>query len=72
MKKVVPEDLKDQIKTFYFTGGINYEKMNLPSKMMMKGFAAMLKGEKAKLYAHSFDHADEKYIEPLIAWANGK
>ncbi len=71
MKKVVPEELRSEIKAFYFPGGLNYEKMNLPSRMMMKSFAAMLKGEKAKLYAHSFDRSKEEYIEPIVSWATG-
>lgn len=73
IKKVVPEDLKDSIPVFYCPGGLNYEKMSLPSKMMMKAFAAMLKKdaskkEQAELYSHSFDHSDKKYIEPIIEY----
>ena len=76
MKKVVPEDLRDTIVSFYCPGGLNYEKMNLYSKMMMKTFATMLKKdeskkEQAELYSHSFDISDEKYIEPIALWAKG-
>ena len=77
LKKAVPEDLKDSVPLFYFPGGLNYSKMNLYSKMMMKAYAAMLKKDASKkeigeLCSHSFDHSDEKYIEPLIRWIDEK
>ena len=76
MKKVVPEDLRSTIVSFYCPGGLNYEKMNLYSKMMMKTYAAMLKKDESKkelgeLCSHSFDHSDPFYIEPIVSWANG-
>lgn len=76
MKKVVPEDLRDSIVSFYCPGGLNYEKMNLYSKMMMKTYATMLKKDESKkelgeLCSHSFDHSDVKYAEPIVLWAKG-
>lgn len=75
MKKIVPEDLTDNVKTFYCPGGLNYEKMNLSGKLMMKAYAAMLKKDEehkelGKMLAHSFDISDKKYIEPILEWAN--
>ena len=62
------------IATFYCPGGLNYEKMNLSGRLMMKAFASMLKRDEAKKeqgekYAHSFDISDKKYIDPIIEWA---
>ena len=74
MKKIVPDDLKGSIKTFYCPGGLNYEKMGLSGKLMMKAFASMLKKdedkkEQGEMYSHSFDISDKKYIKPIVEWA---
>lgn len=74
MKKIVPDDLKGSIKTFYCPGGLNYEKMGLSGKLMMKAFASMLKKdedkkEQGEMYSHSFDISDKKYINPIVEWA---
>jgi hypothetical protein len=48
--------------------------------MLMKAFAAMLKGKKNKTeadeamikhVASSCDYTDKKYIEPIVAYING-
>ena len=64
------------IKTFYFPGGFNYEKMHGFSKCMMKIFRTMLANKKdageaeknmAQMISHSYDISDKKYIEPILA-----
>lgn len=60
---------------FYCPGGLNYEKMPVPSKLMMKMFVKMLKAKKdkteaeqemAKMLSASYDISDQKYIEPIL------
>lgn len=60
------------------TGGINYERMSVPSKLMMKMFISALKAKKDKTEAEkiqlemiskSYDISDKKYIEPIVDWA---
>lgn len=64
-----------QIPHFYMQGGLCYERMSFPDKLMMKGFAAMMRkkkdkseNEKAleKAIARSYDISDRKYAVPLI------
>lgn len=62
---------------FYMQGGLNYEKMSLPDKLMMKAAAAMVKKKKdktpedlafEKAIAHSFDCKSIDYIAPLLSY----
>lgn len=62
---------------FYMQGGLNYEKMSLSDKLMMKAAAAMMKRKKNKTpedllfqeaIAQSIDHKSLEYIEPLLAY----
>lgn len=64
-----------QVKVFYCPGGFNYEKMSVPSKLMMKIFIQTLKAKKdktetqqemIKLISASYDLSDKKYIEPIL------
>ncbi|MBP5175512.1 MAG: hypothetical protein ILP07_06345 [Treponema sp.] len=64
------------VKSFYCPGGLNYEKMNGPSKLGMKMFVKMLSSKKdasetekqmAEMISHSYDISDKKYIEPILA-----
>ena len=48
LKNLIPEDKSRYIKAFYCQGGLDYEKMSLGSKMLMKTFSAMLKSKKTK------------------------
>lgn len=63
------------VKLFYCPGGLNYEKMPLPSKLMMKMFIKTLKAKKEKtkqereminMLSKSYDISDKKYIEPIL------
>ncbi len=69
-----------KVNAFYCPGGFNYEKMSAKSKFMMKMFLKVLSAKKEKteedkimieMISHSYDIADKKYIEPIIACAGG-
>lgn len=67
------------IKGFYFQGGLNYEKMNLSSRAMMKLFSSMLKKKKdatesekkmAEMVSRSYDISDKRFIVPLVRYVH--
>ena len=75
LDKLLSDEQKTFIKTFYFIGGVNYEKMKLSHKFAMKLYADMLKKNKdpeireyGKVISESFDSSDRKYIKPLIEY----
>ncbi len=64
-----------RVHVFYCPGGLQYEKMSLSSKLMMKMFLKMLQTKKDKTEADqemirmisaSYDISDQKYIEPIL------
>jgi len=64
-----------KVDVFYCPGGFNYEKMSVPSKLMMKMFVKMLKAKKdkteveqemVKMISASYDISDKKYIDPIL------
>ena len=68
-----------KVNVFYCPGGLNYEKMSAPSKLMMKMFRGSLKSKKNKTQAEeemlkmissSYDISDPKYIEPILHCLN--
>lgn len=69
------ESESKRIKTFYFQSGLNYEKMGLFDKLLMKGFRSMLKktegeSEAYKMVQSSYDASSREQIAPLIAYLN--
>lgn len=67
------------VHAFYCPGGLNYEKMPTPSKLMMKLFVKTLKKKKdkteeeetmIKMISSSYDISDKKYIEPILECLN--
>ena len=75
MNVLLTDEQKQYIKVFYCQGGINYDKMKLSSKLMMKMYSTILKKsddakqrEQGKFVSHSYDVSDIKYIEPVIAF----
>lgn len=71
------DDQKSCTKIFYCQGGLDYEKMKSPMKVMMKMFAASLAKKKdatesekiqAEMIAKSYDISDKKYINPIIEY----
>lgn len=64
-----------KITAFYCPGGLNYEKMSAPSRLMMKLFLKTLEAKKdkteaeqemVKMIAASYDISDRQYIEPIL------
>lgn len=77
-KNFTDEELK-AVKWFYCPGGLDYEKMPLTSKTMMKMFVKVLNSKKdkteadieqIKMMSSSYDISDIKYIEPIINYIN--
>lgn len=68
------------VQAFYCPGGLNYEKMSLPSRLMMKLFAKTVSRKKdktpaekemARVIAASYDISDREYIEPILNCLEG-
>lgn len=69
------EEERKKIPTFYLQSGLNYEKMSLKYKLMMKAFVSML-AKKAdpsqedkimmRMIAHSFDFCQKENIRELV------
>ena len=77
LSQIFNESEQKKVKTFYCPGGINYEKMSAPSKLMMKMFLKTLKAKKEKtekdqimidMISSSYDISDKKYIEPILQY----
>lgn len=75
MDRVLTETEKSMAKIFYCPGGLNYEKMNGPSRFMMKMMVKTLKAnknsskdelKKIEMISTSYDISDKKYIEPIV------
>lgn len=80
LKQYFNEPKLEQASVFYCPGGLNYEKMSLSSRLMLKMFVKMLKAKKDKtkddeeqirMLSASYDISDEKYIEPILACLRG-
>lgn len=74
------EELR-QIPHFYLPGGLCYERMPLPEKLIMKAFAAVMKSRSRKKkdrtaedeefergISASYDISSKEYIEPLVSF----
>lgn len=70
----------EQASIFYCPGGLNYEKMSLSSRLMLKMFVKMLKAKKDKtkddeeqirMLSASYDISDQKYIDPILTCLRG-
>ena len=75
MAAMLTDEQKEYLKVFYCQGGINYDKMKLSSKLMMKMYSSVLKKskdekqrEQGEFVSHSYDVSDIKFIEPIIAY----
>lgn len=75
LKQNFKESELKKVNVFYCPGGLNYEKMSVPSKLMMKMFIKALKAKKdktkaaeeiIKMVSSSYDISDKKYIEPIL------
>ena len=73
MNNLLTIEQSKYIKAFYCQGGLNYEKMKLPSKLALKMFVGALKKskdpkqrEQGEFLDHSYDISDIKFIEPVL------
>ncbi len=75
LKQNFSESELKKVNVFYCPGGLNYEKMSVPSKLMMKMFLKTLKAKKdqteadqemIKMISGSYDISDKKFIEPIL------
>lgn len=77
LDKALNDEQEKYAKVFYCPGGLDYSKMSLGSKMLMKTFSAMLKSKKNKTedekamaehVSASCDMTDRKYLAPIIEY----
>lgn len=75
LKQNFKEPALKKVNVFYCPGGLNYEAMSAPSKLMMKMFVKTLKAKKDKTEAEqeqikimsaSYDISGKKYIKPIM------
>lgn len=68
------------VARFYCQGGLNYDRMSAPNRMLMKMLKKSLDGKKdktpqeeemAQMIGSSYDISDRKHAEPVIAWIEG-
>lgn len=77
LRQNFPEPEFQKGNVFYCPGGLHYEKMSAPSRLMMKLFLKTLQAKKGKTEAEqemikmisaSYDISDRKYIEPILEY----
>ncbi len=71
LANVLNEEEKQYAKAFYCPGGLNYEKMSLPSKLVMRIFTMIMKRkntEAGELLSKSYDISDPKYLDPIVQY----
>ena len=65
---------------FYCQGGLNYDRMSAPNRMLMKMLKKSLDGKKdktpqeeemAQMLGRSYDISERRYAQPVIAWIEG-
>lgn len=71
------EEEKKVVKTFYCQGGLDYEEMKMPMRIMMRIYASSLAKKKdatefektkAEMITKSYDISDKKYINPIVEY----
>lgn len=67
------------VKTFYLEGGLNYDKMSAPNRLLMKMMSKMLSSKKdkteeeqgmAEALSISFDHCKKENIQVILDFVN--
>jgi menaquinone-dependent protoporphyrinogen IX oxidase len=75
------EDELIKIPHFYMQGGLNYEKMSVVDRLIMKTLAKILSGKKDKnsdeigceqAIGSSYDISSREYISPLVQYVQGE
>ena len=81
LHNMLTDEQRGYIRAFYCQGGLNYEKMNMPSRMMMKMFASAMDKKKdktesekimAEMISGSYDISDKRYIEPIAEYLESR
>ena len=81
LNNLLTDEQRPFIKAFYCQGGINYDKMNFPSRTAMKMFANSLKNnknsseddkKKGEMISKSYDISDKRFIDPVVDYVRGK
>ena len=81
LEKILNAEQKKYIRVFYCQGGLNYDRMKLPYRMMMKMYVSAMskkknatedEKKKAAMIAESYDVADIQYAEPVAAYLTDK
>ena len=77
LNRIFSEAERENVATFYFPGGFNYEKMPVASRIMMKMFLKALQAKKdkteaekvmAEMIGSSYDISNPASIEPLVQY----
>lgn len=77
LSKYTNDETLSGVEFFYCAGGLDYEKMPVVHRAMMKMFVKMLNSNKNKteadlrqieMISKSFDNSDKKYIEPIVEY----
>lgn len=80
LRRNFTEEQFKKVHVFYCPGGLRYEKMSLPSRLMMKMFLKTLQAKKGKteadremirMISSSYDISDKKYVEPILQCLSG-
>ena len=80
LNRTFGEEQWNGVAHFYCQGGLNYDRMSAPNRMLMKMLKKALDGkqdktpqeiEMAQMIGKSYDIADRKYARPVIAWIEG-
>lgn len=80
LKKTFGGEQWSGVAHFYCQGGLNYDRMSAPNRMLMKMLKKSLDGKKdktpqeeemAQMIGRSYDISDRRYAEPVIAWIEG-
>ncbi|MGN0344021.1 MAG: hypothetical protein ACI4EC_03565 [Lachnospiraceae bacterium] len=70
----------NDVARFYCQGGLNYDRMSAPNRLLMKMLKKSLDGKKdknpqeeemARMIGTSYDISDRRYAQPVIAWIEG-
>jgi flavodoxin len=77
MDTLLTAEQSEYIRAFYCQGGLSYENMNAPTRVVMKMFANSIKNKKnatekekkmGEMFARSFDATDIKFLDPVVRY----
>ena len=79
LRRNFSEAERQRLGIFYCPGGLNYQQMPLPSRLMMKAFAGAVQSKRdktpaeaamAEMIGTSYDITDRRYIGPILDYLN--